>query len=436
MYAELENTRINDPYEVRASLKAGSRSPHLLWLIWVVWLPLIIPAIVTFLQARPTLPRLIATLVGAVLFFGIYLWAAWRRAQRLVAASSFPEHIEASTWLTIVVLTMLSFVLMLLGGYEWEGLLFFTSGYVGGSLSVRWTLLIAAIITLLAAAIGWFVNPGWLTILQTVVFIPAIIFITRIVMWSITTGWNLRAAREEIARLAVTTERLRISRDLHDLLGHNLSLIALKSELARRLIAISPERAAVEIGDVENVARTTLQEVREAVAAYRQPTLASELQGAREILNAAGIMYRYEGDESMIGALPPAIEAVLSWTVREGVTNVIRHSRAHLCTIRIARAKHLVHVEVIDDGTASISGTGSDSGGNGLRGLAERVTALGGRCEAYPGADGFHLSVSMPLAQGNHDAETLDASTTSPAQRWPLAASERIDSSSERSEQL
>lgn len=90
VYAELENTRINDSYEVCASLKAGSRSPHLLWLIWVVWLPLIIPAIVTFFQARPTLPRLIATLVGAVLFFGIYLWAAWRRAQRLVAASSFP----------------------------------------------------------------------------------------------------------------------------------------------------------------------------------------------------------------------------------------------------------------------------------------------------------------------------------------------------------
>ena len=225
-------------------------------------------------------------------------------------------------------------------GARGSGCSLYTCGYVGGSLPVRWTILTAIVIALLATAIGWFTGIGWLNLVQTIVFIPAIIIITRVVMWSITTSWALDTARKEIARLAVMTERLRIARDLHDLLGHNLSLIALKSELAKRLVNVAPERAIVEISDVENLARTTLQEVREAVSAFRQPTLKSELNAAQEILAAAGISYHFDGNDSIIDALPTTIEAVLSWTVREGVTNVIRHSRAHQCTIRVTRDKH------------------------------------------------------------------------------------------------
>jgi two-component system, NarL family, sensor histidine kinase DesK len=432
----LKNTQRSNPNEASEAAKAEGRSPYLLWLIWVVWLPLIIPAFIALFQSHPTLPRLIATLVGVAFFLAIYLRASWQRAHGIVAESSLPRHTEASTWLTIAVLVALSLVLTLLGGYATQGLFYYTSGYVGGSLPVRRMILVTIVITLLAIAVSLVAGIVWLNLVQIVIFIPAIVIITRTVMWSITTGWELHAAREEIARLAVTTERLRIARDLHDLLGHNLSLIALKSELARRLIAVSPERAAVEIGDVESVARTTLQEVREAVAAYRQPALVSELRGAQEILTAAGIVYLYEGDDSMIDVLSPAVEAVLSWTVREGVTNVIRHSRAHQCTIRVTWEKQTIRVEVIDDGGGCISGAGGDNGGNGLRGLAERVAVLGGRCEAHPGPGGFHLSVSVPLAQGNHDAGTPGTSATSPAQRLPLAASERINRSSERREQL
>ena len=204
----------------------------------------------------------------------------------------------------------------------------------------------------------------------------------------------------------MTTERLRIARDLHDLLGHSLSLIALKSELAGRLISTAPDRATIEIGDVEHVARTTLQQVREAVGSYRQPTLASELQGAEEILNAAGITYRYEGDEQSIDALPSVIEGVFAWTVREGVTNVIRHSRAHQCVIHIKHTKHEGHVEIIDDGTVSTSEQAqattptSHKMGNGLQGLRERVEALGGQLNARAQANGgFCLAVSIPLVQ-------------------------------------
>ncbi len=213
---------------------------------------------------------------------------------------------------------------------------------------------------------------------------------------------KLRIAREEIARLAVTAERLRIARDLHDLLGHNLSLIALKSELAGRLLAIQPERAEREIKDIEQVARTTLQEVREAVSSYRRAILTSELNAAHDILRAAGIAYEFEGDEEVIKDATLAVEATLSWAVREGVTNVIRHSRARHCLIRLTSEKQAISIEIIDNGTASSGG--SSNGGNGLRGLAERVMELGGRFAAAPCAGGgFRLAISVPLVPGRND---------------------------------
>jgi two-component system, NarL family, sensor histidine kinase DesK len=332
-------------------------------------------------------------------------------------------------------LTVLSFVIVLLGGNEWQGLIFFTCGYVGGSLTVRGTILTGFVLALLSTAIGWLTGYGLADLVQTIVFVPAIILITRIVMWSITTSWQLHAAREEIARLAVTTERLRIARDLHDLLGHNLSLIALKSELARRLVSVAPERAIVEISDVENVARTTLQEVREAVSAYRRPTLKNELNAAQEILAAAGIAYHFDGDVSMIDALPTTIEAVLSWTVREGVTNVIRHSRAHQCTIRVTRNAHEIGIEVIDDGAGASVMNSSENEGNGLRGLAERVETLGGRCEASPrDGGGFILAVSVPLAQQDHDLIKPGSITATLSQQLSVDPLVDTDSIIERSE--
>jgi two-component system sensor histidine kinase DesK len=431
----LKNTKLSNTIEAREASRAEGRNPYLLWLIWVLWLPFIIPAFVSLFQAHLTIPRLIAILIGATLFLAIYLLASWHRAQSLVATSSLPIHPGASTWLTIVALTVLSLVLVLLGGSAWLGLFFYTCGYVGGSLPVRWTILTAIVIALLATAIGWFTGIGWLNLVQTIVFIPAIIIITRVVMWSITTSWALDTARKEIARLAVTTERLRIARDLHDLLGHNLSLIALKSELARRLVNVAPERAIVEISDVENVARTTLQEVREAVSAFRQPTLKSELSAAQEILAAAGIAYHFDGDESDIDTLPTTIEAVLAWTVREGVTNVIRHSRAHQCIIRVTRDDHQITIEVIDDGAGASFINSSDNEGNGLRGLTERVETLGGRCQAFPReGGGFLLAVSVPLAQQNHDAIRPDTITATLSRQVSVDPPVSIDSIIERSE--
>jgi two-component system sensor histidine kinase DesK len=152
-----------------------------------------------------------------------------------------------------------------------------------------------------------------------------------------------------------------------------------------------PERAAAEMRDVERVAREALREVRETVTGYRQPTLASELAGARAALAAAGIECRVEEDA---GAIPTDLESVLAWTVREGVTNVIRHSRATRCDIRITRTDGRVAVEIDDDGR----GLAPADQGSGLRGLAERVAARGGTADAKPLPErGFRLRVTVPV---------------------------------------
>jgi two-component system sensor histidine kinase DesK len=202
---------------------------------------------------------------------------------------------------------------------------------------------------------------------------------------------ELREARAELAELAVAEERLRFARDLHDLLGQSLSLIALKAQLAGRLLPDRPEEASKHITDLQNVSRDALREVREAVAGYRSPTLSGELAGARMALEAAGITAQFVSPEV---ALPPPVEAVLAWTVREGATNVIRHSGAQHATIRIRPGMAAASAEILDDG----AGGNGLAGGHGLTGLRERVHVLGGELDAGPRPEGgFRLSVSVPV---------------------------------------
>lgn len=221
---------------------------------------------------------------------------------------------------------------------------------------------------------------------------------------------ELCQARAELARLAVARERERFARDLHDLLGHSLSVIALKAELAGRLLPGRASDAAGEVADVERVARQALAEVRQAVGGYRQPTLEGELEGAVMALSAAGIetAVRRPGVP-----LDPAVDAVLAWAVREGATNVIRHSRAKHVSVRVRGALGEAGVEVLDDGEGAPPGSASGLGingqpgqvvngqaGHGIAGLAERVESLRGRVEAGPRAEGgFRLSVTVPLAR-------------------------------------
>jgi two-component system sensor histidine kinase DesK len=203
---------------------------------------------------------------------------------------------------------------------------------------------------------------------------------------------ELRDTREELARHAVSEERLRIARDLHDLLGHSLSLIALKTELARKVVEREPARAAQELDDIQQVTRTALAEVRQAVQGYRRLALAEAIEGAKAALAAAGI------DCELADAhvsLPDDVDAVLAWGVREGTTNVIRHSGALHCAIRVRADDRRAALEIEDDGAAS----STDGSGSGLNGLRERVQRLRGELEAgaLPGG-GFRLRLTVPLA--------------------------------------
>ena len=202
---------------------------------------------------------------------------------------------------------------------------------------------------------------------------------------------ELEAKRAQVAELAASEERLRLSRDMHDLLGHNLSLIALKSELARKLLGRDPQAAEGEMRDVESVARTSLQEARAAVQGLRSASLASELDRAREALETADIEAEVRGTRP----LPASAETLLGFAAREGTTNVIRHSGARRCEITVRRAGDVAEIEVRDDGGGAESPGG---GGSGLRGLAERMTEAGGALEARPvEGGGFRLVARVPL---------------------------------------
>lgn len=389
------------PTSARAS--GNSRSVYLWWLIWVLWLPLFIPVAIHFVQAHPPLAQLVVGFVGAVVFFALYLTTSWRTARNLASLSPQVPRSGTALWGPIAAMIALSVVLTRVNGPEWGALFIYTSACTAGWLPLRQAA--AVIVGLLVyISVGLSLQGGIGAALSPVAFVGIVGCIVLALVQSWTVTQRLRAAQAEMARTAaVSEERLRIARDLHDLLGHNLSLIALKSELARRLLNEAPERAAAEIADVESVARTALQEVREAVAGYRQPSLVSELAGAREILAAAGITYRPEGVEDASRGLPSAIDAALAWAVREGVTNVIRHSSARCCTIAVTRQAGEVRVEIRDDGvgarTARSRGTTAGRfGGNGLRGLAERVEALDGRFTSGSQAEGgFFLSVQVPV---------------------------------------
>jgi len=212
---------------------------------------------------------------------------------------------------------------------------------------------------------------------------------------------ELRAARAEVAQHATDRERSRIARDLHDLLGHSLSLITLKGELATRLL---PEGApgVDEVRDMVGLSREALQQVRDAVSGYRQPTLATELMAARVALRAAGMDLEVQQD---VGALDRETEAVLGWVIREGCTNVIRHSGAKHCRIHLTRNPGELKIEVANDGWR----VPQVPAGNGLRGLEERLSALGGTLDAFalPTA-GFRLVATVP-AQSRLQVDAVDA---------------------------
>lgn len=220
---------------------------------------------------------------------------------------------------------------------------------------------------------------------------------------------QLRQARAEVARLAVNEERLRMARDLHDLAGHSLATITLKAELARKLMRtdVDVDRAEQQILDLESVSRQALADIREAVSGYRRATLAVETASAATALRAAGIEPDIEPSvAARSGSLDPDTESALAWCLREAVTNVVRHSGARGCRVRLIDARvdgsPSLTLQVTDDGPGAAPGGGPDAGpaeGNGLCGLRERLCALSGQATLTAGPvqpSGFRLTATVP----------------------------------------
>lgn len=396
-----ERLRAMRPVRALAGLRVDT-ADHIVhptvWLLFtMIWLLFLFYPVQALLQAHLSRARTLVGFAGMVTFVAIYLWLMLREPFRdtPLSPAEIRLHVALVATLTTIVLLLTRFY-----SIDWLWFIMYANMASAIKLPVRVAAPTIVSLTVLTFIVGR-ITADWAIASRIVSPVAAVAVVMIGISRLVVAIRELRAARQEIARLAVADERLRFARDVHDLLGHSLSTIAIKATLARRLLPGDPERAMHELDDVQAVTRAALREVREAVTGYRQPTLATELANAREILGAAGIACQCE---ERAGTLPPAVESVVAWTVREGVTNVVRHSRARHVTIRIQRADDAVSADIIDDGDG---GTGvpctpsSNGGGNGLRGLAERAAAVGGRIEAGPRATGgFHLHTTLLLRDG------------------------------------
>ncbi|WP_406094543.1 sensor histidine kinase [Streptomyces sp. NBC_01013] len=263
------------------------------------------------------------------------------------------------------------------------------------------SLVLTALTTAALAAAG--VRGGTLAgVVPTTLFGFVLVLISvRPSAWSLSVMWQAEEARDVQARLAVAEERLRFGRDMHDVLGRNLAVIALKSELAVELAQRGRPEALDQMVEVQRIARASQQEVRDVVRGYREADLTTELAGAQGVLRAAGIECAVTGGDGT--GLPGPIQSALGWVVREAATNVLRHGDPGRCTIRLDVSADTVVLSVENDGASTTAPEGT---GSGLAGLRERLGVLDGVLEAGPAKDGlFRLSARIPLAR----AESPDA---------------------------
>ncbi|MFH9575504.1 sensor histidine kinase [Streptomyces sp. NPDC017454] len=371
------------------------------------WLLISLGSLANLFQDRTSNPWI--GVIGLLVFNSLYIY---------VAVRSFHEKSRESpsTRLALVVMTLVTCGLSLAYGGNW--LLFFPllGLAAGAALRGRWLGRWGWSLAVLAGAVAGF-KDGWGglsiaygTFLSTMVT-AAILGLSDAVR-------QLRAAREELATRAVAEERLRFSRDLHDLLGHTLSVIVVKSEAARRLALSDLDTALTQITDIESIGRQALTEVREAVTGYREGSLTTELDRARSALTAAGVepVVRLSGPP-----LPPRAEALLGWVVREAVTNVVRHSGAGRCEIAVSGGPERVRLTVTDDGTG---GDGSTRGpGTGLTGLAERLAAAGGSLTAgVAERGGFTVTAELPVESVEAESAQAGPEGAGPAGAGPEKA--------------
>jgi len=364
----------------------SDRAP-LIGLFWAgIWLFFLLSPLLDSLR-RLDQPKGWIGSIAVVAFAALYLWHWMKRWQvfggAVLRVDVEPRRVGLVRYAGLLVLSLIA--ILSIGQSGAATLVFF-------GVSAMWTFSIpVAVLVSIGVGLsyvvvslqapGWNFDPGSLLGLT---FATIATFAGRVAG---TRAHQLEESRRENARLAVDEERNRMARDLHDILGHSLTVITVKAELAGKLIDADPDRARAEIADLERLSRDALADVRRAVTGFREVTLSGELARAREALRAADIRAELP---TATDDVPSDLREVFAWTIREGVTNVIRHSRARTCTIEITS----VSVTVRDDGVgAGIGGVR----GNGLIGLRERAFAAG--IEVVAGGvepHGFAITMGTP----------------------------------------
>ena len=351
---------------------------------------LVLPPLVTFILGRPAPVQLGSLLALTAVFIGVGLWT-FADAGRAVGRRAMAATVALSA--TAVLVTLLD------PRPEWLVLFYYPAATAALIAGRRQPLVGIAAVASIAAVAGSRGASGDIAPAVELALACGLIGLAALaVSQLVTANRDLALGRSEILRLAAAGERFRIARDLHDLLGHGLSLISLKSQLAGRLLPVEPDRAAAEVADIETVSRRALDDVRAAVASYRRPSLVRELASAQGLLGAAGIAIEIDHEAA---ELPRDLDEALAWSVREGATNIVRHADARRAVIRPYIDRAAVRLEVANDGIPKRLMDGSAGMlGSGLDGLAERAAALGGRIEAEADAEGWYrLAVIVPLGR-------------------------------------
>jgi len=311
-------------------------------------------------------------------------------------APDWPLRIRALTLSGQAVATYLPFVAF----HElWGGM----AGFLAGSLlvllrrPVSWILFAVCPLSMAWVAVATHENGPWIA------YFAIATANLGLVVYGLTKLTDLvkllHAARSELARMAVAQERLRFARDLHDLLGYSLSSITLKSELAYRLAEGQPERARLELASILDISRQALSDLRTVASSYRDMHFADEVCSVESMLLATGVEVSVE---VALPDLPPVLDTVFATVLREGVTNVLRHSKVEYCSITGRTADGTARLELVNDGISAESGQQPDqAGSSGLGSLSQRLASVGGELTAGVCADGrFHLVAQAPLAGG------------------------------------
>jgi signal transduction histidine kinase len=313
------------------------------------------------------------------------------------------------SYVLLGLLTVLAYVPLLAYGFTWLSLPPFVAGCVLLVLPpvAAWTSFAAIEASLLVIRLALGESPltAAYGLVGAVVFGFVVYLLTRLASLAA----ELHAARNEMAQFAVAEERLRFARDVHDLLGLSLSAITLKGELAHRLLGRYPDRVAQELAEILDMARRALVDVRSAASGYRTLSLDQEAGSAADLLRASDVDVHMQLDDA---DLPMHVSTMLGMVLREGITNVLRHSKAEHCDITVRQSHGTACLEIVNDGALAAPGERESDSGNGIRNLSDRVAALGGELAASARPDGrFRLSARVPLPAGTRRQSRLADST-------------------------